>query len=74
MKGLMFLVNWYHFLSCTVEFGTQNYGTTLEGKMSVGRLVIISDGSWYKIELLEIVKTIRVGHNVIFNAIPWNSF
>lgn len=51
-----------------------NYGTTLEGKRSVGRLVIISAGSWYKIELFEIVKTIRVGHNVIFNAIPWNSF
>lgn len=33
--------------------------------MSVGRLVINSDGSWYKIELLEIVKTIMVRHNVI---------
>lgn len=42
--------------------------------MSIGRLVIISDGSWYKIELLEIVKTITVGHTVIFNAVPWNSF
>lgn len=42
--------------------------------MSVGRLVIISDGSWYKIELLEIVKTIMVRHSVIFNAVPWNNF
>lgn len=61
----MFLVKLYHFLPCIAEFGTQNYGITLEKKMSVGRLVINSDGSWYKIELLEIVKTIMVRHNVI---------
>lgn len=42
--------------------------------MPVGRLVIVLDGSWYDIEQLEVEKTILVRQNVIFTAVPWNSF